>query len=338
MAGAQMRLEYLARVVARAFYEDHTCIVMDALVRERYLEDTAAGMGAHLCLQLKQVRLIINELKADHLICEQDVDGVKFYYIDHQHFYDVVNYKIYLIRTMLRKRETSAIENQKFRCKNCGKEYSSLDIQGNLNKNMQHVCNFCGGTDTLEGIDNTEELKEAKMLQEKFNMQMRRTEQNNWLIHDGISDLLGMCCMLFSHTHTSETQVHCLYCFSFEGEIDRDKLTNNLPSMNLEQNIGGEVRNQEATILAGSGSQGAMASMRETQHGGDAHVDLAATGIAQGQKDMKQSGLFQKNEWGQKIAVGTECCCYETILCAEFFNALQPLLLYVCVGGHGGYG
>jgi transcription initiation factor IIE alpha subunit len=189
-----MRLEYLARVVARAFYEDDTQIVMDALVREKYLEESADGMGAHLTLQLKQVRKIIQELKDDGLVCDEDVDGVKFYYIDHQHFYDVVNYKVFLIRTELRKRERAAVQNQRFQCKGCGKEYSSLDMQSNLNEHMKHVCNWCGAVESLNPVDNKADLEEAKDLQEKFDMQMRRSEgQGNWLIHDGIDNLLGKC-------------------------------------------------------------------------------------------------------------------------------------------------
>ena len=63
--------EKLIAVVARAFYSDSIIIVLDALVREKYIRDEE--LGPRLKLSSKDVRRILAHLESEYLVKYEDL-------------------------------------------------------------------------------------------------------------------------------------------------------------------------------------------------------------------------------------------------------------------------
>jgi transcription initiation factor IIE alpha subunit len=61
----------LVELVGRMFYRDEYIVVLDALTRELCLRND--GLEEYFALPLKQVRVILQDLLSDHLVCVADV-------------------------------------------------------------------------------------------------------------------------------------------------------------------------------------------------------------------------------------------------------------------------
>jgi transcription initiation factor TFIIE subunit alpha len=181
-------VERLIRLVARAFYTDDAIVVLDALVRKKFIKD--AEMGTVLCLHQKQVRKIIKELQRDKLVQEQSFDGDTYYYVDYKHFFDVVRYRVYLIKSSLAAREEKELLREMMRCTQCGDEYTTLEAQRLLNNHagMVYVCGntSCRAENSLKSVDNSEELKKVQCLKRKLGQQFDSKKN----ARDGMYDCL----------------------------------------------------------------------------------------------------------------------------------------------------
>ncbi|GLE07681.1 hypothetical protein PINS_up018284 [Pythium insidiosum] len=130
-------VEKLVHLVGRAFYSDEHIVVLQALLRERFLKDD--DMGNAVNLQTRQVRKIINELHQDHLVCEEVLNdkrlggssSTSYWYIDYKYFVEVVQYRLYVMQEHLKENEKLEIERQTYQCKDpdCGREYTALEAQ-----------------------------------------------------------------------------------------------------------------------------------------------------------------------------------------------------------------
>jgi transcription initiation factor TFIIE subunit alpha len=179
-------VERLIRVVARAFYTDDAIIVLDVLIRKKFIKD--ADMGTVLCLHQKQVRKIIHELIHDKLVQEESFDGSTYYYVDYKHFFDVVRYRMYLMKSELGEREEKELLREMMRCEKCGDEYTTLEAQRVLNAQRVYVCGntSCRAEDSLVSVDNSEELKKVQCLKKKLGNQLDSKKN----ARDGIVDCL----------------------------------------------------------------------------------------------------------------------------------------------------
>ncbi|EQC37268.1 hypothetical protein SDRG_05492 [Saprolegnia diclina VS20] len=214
-------VEKLVRLIARAFYSDEHIVVLEALLRERFLKDDEMGNAVNL--QTKQVRKICHDLEKEDMISREELNDKKlggaskatYWYIDYKHFVNVVRYRLYIIAHHLKESEQLEIERQTFRCSNddCGREYTALEAQLLLTPDVYEFhcghCNF-----KLVECDNNEKLQTIKGLLAKFKVQLNRQED----MHDGIYE--------------------CLARIS-EWQNSGQALPSNLPSENRAAGIGG---------------------------------------------------------------------------------------------------
>ncbi len=64
-------VERLISTIARAFYTDNVVVVLDALVREKYIRNEE--IGPRLKLSSKDVRKILTHLEEEHLVKYEDL-------------------------------------------------------------------------------------------------------------------------------------------------------------------------------------------------------------------------------------------------------------------------
>ena len=96
-AQANLVVERLVKTVGRAFYTDTVVVVLDALLREKYIKESE--LAPRLRLKEKDIRAVLTRLENSDLMIKhesllaRDQDGKnrqhKFYYIDFQFFVDV---------------------------------------------------------------------------------------------------------------------------------------------------------------------------------------------------------------------------------------------------------
>ena len=112
-------VEKLVKTVTRAFYSDTVVVVMDALLREKFIREEE--MGPRLRLKEKDWRKVINQMEEELLINSEkvlmeDMRQPSVYYIDYQMFVDVVRYRIYLMRKKVNSAQSQEIAEVKYKC------------------------------------------------------------------------------------------------------------------------------------------------------------------------------------------------------------------------------
>ena len=109
MSDLTVHAEALIATVARAFYEDDAVMVVDVLLRDKFLRDD--DMSARLSLPAKQLRKTLEGLQSEHLVKFELVDDLstggsqatKFWYIDYNHAVNAIRLRLYLLRTKLER-------------------------------------------------------------------------------------------------------------------------------------------------------------------------------------------------------------------------------------------
>ncbi|GJQ15808.1 hypothetical protein GpartN1_g7599.t1 [Galdieria partita] len=146
MAQVPKQIEDLVRVVARAFYTDLYIVVLDALVREKYIRQDLLSKKLHVAT--KELRKLLLQLQEQKLVkCEVRVQrkptksnnnnensteyqrAVKatFWYIDYFHLIDVIKYRVDGMRQKVTEMMAEGHVYQSFQCQKCKEVYSSLD-------------------------------------------------------------------------------------------------------------------------------------------------------------------------------------------------------------------
>ncbi|PPR00759.1 hypothetical protein CVT24_000784 [Panaeolus cyanescens] len=212
----QETLRLLVQHVSRAFYEPKYTIIMDQLARhpvELFFlslkdDDLAGRMG----LQPKELNKVIAVLSNDSLVkihrqnelkegAQRSV-GKQYYYIDYEHFCNVVKWRIAKMRHIIDSTLRNELDNKGYICTQCKQAYTPLEVdrlmdfaQGTL------ICEICHA----EVIDNenAESVQGSKDRMQRFNNQMR-------FIREGLQKSESMVLPAFDaeqwiKTHPSES-------------------------------------------------------------------------------------------------------------------------------------
>ena len=192
--------ERLIRIVARCFYEDTTIVVIDALIREKYIREEE--MGPRLRLKEKDWRKVINKLEEELLVQSEkvlmeDMRQPSVYYIDYQMFVDIVRYRIYLMRQKVNSATSQEISEVKYKCPTCKKIVGVTEAMLCRNKDYKFICSVCCPYDdfrtraaefdwTLQSEDNSLRISVADNLKMKVEEAIKAND-----LHEGILELLN---------------------------------------------------------------------------------------------------------------------------------------------------
>mmetsp|Transcript_29932 Transcript_29932/g.28611 ORF Transcript_29932/g.28611 Transcript_29932/m.28611 type:complete len:194 (+) Transcript_29932:58-639(+) len=174
-------VEKLVRTIARAFYTDSFVIVLEILIREKYLREEE--FAPRLKLVEKDVNKVVRQLESEMLIRYEDMvmdDGrtSKCYYIDYQIFANVIRYRIDLMVKAISSAERIEFNEVFFQCPTCSNRYSSLEAQKLLSADYKFICSSCCPTNILSKavsqpyyrlmeIDNRNKLNDVQDLEKK---------------------------------------------------------------------------------------------------------------------------------------------------------------------------
>ena len=130
-------LKKLAQLVVRGFYSREDILIIDMLVRHHCMRED--DMSNLLKFDKKLVRAKIAGLKKDKLIQEKQrmetrtddptkVEKMNCYFINYKIFVNVVKYKLNHMLKKLEMSERDAASRSSFKCKNCFKTYTDLEV------------------------------------------------------------------------------------------------------------------------------------------------------------------------------------------------------------------
>jgi transcription initiation factor IIE alpha subunit len=191
--------ERLVATVARAFYDDNTVVILDSLMRERFIRDEEFGPRLKLCS--KDVRAILSQLENERMVSYEDLTmddkrTSRCWYIDYKRFYLLVRYRMFLMTKEIQDREKLQFNRLFFVCPTCGEKYPELQAMRLVNKFAEFVCPHCCPHTNFKDVpsepyfklkeyDNRAELSELDSIVTKIKDQLHETP-----LHDGIFDLL----------------------------------------------------------------------------------------------------------------------------------------------------
>ncbi|PPQ89235.1 hypothetical protein CVT25_001314 [Psilocybe cyanescens] len=176
----QETLRLLVQHVSRAFYEPKFTIIMDQLARHPVLKDD--DLAGRMGLQPKELNKVIAVLSNDSLVkiyrqnelkegAQRSV-GKQYYYIDYEHFCNVVKWRIAKMRQIIDSTLRNELDNKGYICPQCKQSYSPLEVdklmdftQGIL------ICEICHAE--VVDNENAESVLGSKDRMQRFNNQMR---------------------------------------------------------------------------------------------------------------------------------------------------------------------
>ena len=281
--------EALVAAVARAFYPDDVAIVLDALIRDRYVREDE--MGRRLRMSARQARKLLQLLEGERLVDFEVLDvgadgklkkkkkdlgheigkagdaGRKspappaaneiYWYVDLARFVDVIRWRVHTMRETIRKRESAATAALTFRCGRCGVGQSSLDAVRYQFKCPERLC--LGEPDALlteSALDAS--LTSARRLGAKVDAQLGSSEDHD---RAGIYELLR--------------------------RLDGKELPSNKPSENRARGVGGWLGNRGDDKKYTRNEDGTITTTFGSKHD--------RSGLA--------SALFARNDRGQTVSV-----------------------------------
>jgi len=176
----QETLRLLVQYVSRAFYEPKFTIVMDQLARNPVLKDD--DLAGRMGLQLKELNKIIAVLEKDRLISihrqnelkegAQRSVGRQYFYIDYQHFCNVVKWRVAEMRRIIDSGLRNELDSKGYACPQCGKAFSPLEVDKLIDFTMGvFLCDICHAE--LVDNENVENTKGNQDRMQRFNFQMR---------------------------------------------------------------------------------------------------------------------------------------------------------------------
>ncbi|CRK86246.1 CLUMA_CG000188, isoform A [Clunio marinus] len=172
-------LKQLARFVVRGFYTIEDALIIDMLVRNPCLREE--DIGELLKFEKKQLRARLTELKNDKFIhsrlkMETGPDGkahkVNYYFINYKTFVNVIKYKLDLMRKRLETEERDATSRASFKCTNCSKAFTDLEVDQLFDFNTgEFSCLFCGNA-VVEDLSAMPK-KDSRLMLARFNEQLQ---------------------------------------------------------------------------------------------------------------------------------------------------------------------
>ncbi|TEB23350.1 hypothetical protein FA13DRAFT_1818485 [Coprinellus micaceus] len=173
-------LRILVQHVSRAFYEPKFTIIMDQLARYPVLKDDE--LAGRMGLQSKELNKVIAVLANDCLVkvyrqnelkegAQRSV-GKQYYYIDYEHFCNVVKWRIAKMWNKIDHKLRNEIDNKGYICPQCKASYTPLDVDKIMDfARGIFVCEICQA-ELIENED-AESVQGSKDRMMRFNHQMR---------------------------------------------------------------------------------------------------------------------------------------------------------------------
>lgn len=172
-------LKQLARLVVRGFYTIDDALIIDMLVRNPCLkEDDIAEL---LKFEKKMLRARLTMLKNDKFLqfrlkMETGPDGkahkINYYYINYKTFVNVIKYKLDLMRKRLETEERDATSRASFKCTNCEKTFTDLEVDQLYDFNTgEFSCLICGSL-VVEDMSAMPK-KDSRLMLARFNEQLQ---------------------------------------------------------------------------------------------------------------------------------------------------------------------
>ncbi|CAM9339041.1 unnamed protein product, partial [Ectocarpus sp. 8 AP-2014] len=116
---ALQKAERLVATIARAFYTDITVLVVDTLIREKFIKDKDEELGSRLNLQPKQVRSALAELLAEGFAAKEMMSdeiysgrSSNYWYIDLRHAVSVILLRVFQMKEILSQRQEAKAAHQ----------------------------------------------------------------------------------------------------------------------------------------------------------------------------------------------------------------------------------
>ncbi|KAJ6573910.1 TFIIE alpha subunit-domain-containing protein [Mycena vulgaris] len=173
-------LRLLVQHVSRAFYEPKYTIIMDQLARHMVLKDD--DLAGRMGLQPKELNKVIATLSNDRLVQiyrqnelregAQRATAKQYYYIDYEHFCNVVKWRIARMRKQIDTKGRNELDNKGYICPQCKTSYTPLDVDKLMDMTLNAlICEIC----RAEVVDNedAECVLGSKDRMQRFNHQMR---------------------------------------------------------------------------------------------------------------------------------------------------------------------
>lgn len=190
-------LKQLARFVARGFYTLKDSLIIDMLVRNPcmkgkfvikfempksqlnyFVEDDIAEL---LKFEKKMLRAHLGLLKNDKFIqarlkMETAPDGkahkINYYFINYKVFVNVIKYKLDMMRKRLETEERDATSRANFKCTNCCKTFTDLEVDQLIDLQSGELrCTYCGSL--VEEDMSAIPKKDSRLMLAKFNEQLQ---------------------------------------------------------------------------------------------------------------------------------------------------------------------
>ncbi|XP_069056382.1 general transcription factor IIE subunit 1-like isoform X1 [Pleurodeles waltl] len=171
-------LKRLAKYIVRGFYGLEHALTLDVLIRYPCVKEE--DIGTLLQFDKKQLRTVINTLKADKFIkCRMRVEtGANgkstrhnYYYINYKVLVDVVKYKLDHVRRKIESDERDSTTRASFKCPSCLKTYSDLEVNQLFDPFTELFrCTYC--STEVEEDSSSLPKRDARTLIAKFNDQM----------------------------------------------------------------------------------------------------------------------------------------------------------------------
>jgi hypothetical protein len=125
----------------------------------------------------------------------EDGRNAKCYFIDYQHFVNVVRYRIHLMRKAITSSEKIVLNDVFYQCPTCKSSYSSLEAQGLINFENKFICAHCSPHEDFRSApsDKSYILKEVDKSIDAFHILLTKFDDtlNATPEHDSIFDLLA---------------------------------------------------------------------------------------------------------------------------------------------------
>jgi len=251
-AQANLLVERLVKTVGRAFYTDIVVVVLDALLREKYIKESE--LAPRLRLKEKDIRAVLTRLETSDLMIKhesllaRDQDGKnrqhKFYYIDFQFFVDIVRYRLFLMQRRVDAQQSSDIQEVKFQCPTCKLHISMLDATRSRSADQKFICTRCCPHDNFRERD-AEEYYTLVSQETHLSSLKNATTLKNKLLE----------AMSVSPYHDS--------IYALLKELNNVKVSRNLPSDNMRLGFHNTAITDEATQMAISESLGKAVAQKK---------------------------------------------------------------------------
>ncbi|TFK49023.1 hypothetical protein OE88DRAFT_1683638 [Heliocybe sulcata] len=175
----QETLRLLVQHVSRSFYEPKYIVIMDQLARHPVLKDD--DLAGRMGLQAKELNKLMAALHNDRLIRVHRQNELKegaqrsvgraYYYIDYQHFCNVVKWRVAEMRRIIDSSLRNELDNKGYICPQCSKSFTPLEVDKLIDFSRGvFVCDDCRGE--LVDNENAESVRGSQDRMQRFNNQM----------------------------------------------------------------------------------------------------------------------------------------------------------------------